>query len=73
MSIDYQLNDDDWETQNVPGEKCIPVPLCRPEIPCGLDWNWTQASTVKAGWLTAWAVTWRLQFMISVWWELCYR
>jgi len=37
MNMDYQLNDNDWAKQNVPGEKCILVPLCLPEIPHGLD------------------------------------
>jgi len=37
MNMEYQMNDTDWEKQNIPAEKCIPVPLCPPEIPHGLD------------------------------------
>jgi hypothetical protein len=37
MSMEYHLNYNDWGKQNTPGEKRIPMPLCLPEIPRGLD------------------------------------
>jgi len=33
-------------TAEVMGEKFVPVPLCPPQIPHGLTWNYTQASAL---------------------------
>jgi hypothetical protein len=37
-------------------EKPVPVPLCPPQIPHGLIWTWTWASTVRGRQLTFWAM-----------------
>jgi hypothetical protein len=38
------------------GENPVPVPLCPPQIPHGLTWVRTWASTVGGRWLTIWAM-----------------
>jgi hypothetical protein len=37
-------------------DKPVPVSLCPPQIPHGLTWDRTRASTVGDRWLTAWAM-----------------
>jgi hypothetical protein len=49
----------EWNWQGkteVLGEKPLPVPLCPPQIPHGLTWDWSRASAVSGRWLTAWAM-----------------
>ena len=46
-----------WENWTT-GRKTCPSALCPPQIPHGLIWDWTQASTVVGWWLTAWAMAW---------------
>jgi hypothetical protein len=46
----------EWNWQGkteVLGENPVPVPLCPPQIPHGLTWNWTRASAVRGRRLTA--------------------
>jgi hypothetical protein len=38
--------------------KPAPVPLCPPQIPHDLTWDWTRAATVGSQRLTAWAMAW---------------
>jgi hypothetical protein len=42
------FNDAIWENP-------VPVPLCPPQIPHGITWDWTKASAVRGRRLTAWA------------------
>jgi hypothetical protein len=47
----------EWNWQGkteVLGEKIVPVPLCLTQIPHGLNWDRTRASTVRGRRLTAW-------------------
>lgn len=37
-------------------EKPVPVPLCVPQVPHRMAWDWTHASTVTDWRLTAWAM-----------------
>jgi hypothetical protein len=34
----------------------VPVPLCPPQIPHGLSWEWTRAAVVRSRRLTSWAM-----------------
>jgi len=51
----------EWHWKNktkIHGEKPVPVPLCPPQIICGLAYNWTWVSEVT-GWLkTTWDMAW---------------
>ena len=38
------------------GEESVPMQHFPPQIPHGLLWDWTQASTVRGWWLTTWAM-----------------
>jgi hypothetical protein len=37
--------------------KSVPVPLCPPEIPHNLTWDWTRTAAVGSQRLTAWAMS----------------
>jgi hypothetical protein len=46
-----------WQAKTkVLGEKSVPVPLCPPQIPHEVAWDWTQASEVRDLQATAWAM-----------------
>jgi hypothetical protein len=51
MNMEHQWNDNDRKAE-VLREKSVPVPLRPPQIPHGLLWEQTQASTVKSQQLT---------------------
>jgi hypothetical protein len=41
-----------------PLRKSAPLPLCPPQIPLNLTWDWTWATVMGSRWLTASAVAW---------------
>jgi hypothetical protein len=44
-----------WQGNGVLGEKPVLVPLCPPQIACGLLWDWTGAFGVSGQLLATWA------------------
>jgi hypothetical protein len=40
------------------GGKPVPGTLCPPQIPHRLNWEQSQASTLRSHWLSAWAIAW---------------
>jgi hypothetical protein len=57
VNMEQRWNDIDGKTEEL-GGKPVPVLLCPSQIPHGLPWVRTLASTVRSRWLTAWAMAW---------------
>jgi hypothetical protein len=47
-----------WISMQAFGEKTFTMPLCPPQIPHGLAWDWVRASAVKGRRLTVWTMAW---------------
>jgi hypothetical protein len=55
VNMEQRWNDNGRKTEGL-REKPVPVSLCPPQIPPGLIWPRTRASTVRSRRLTAWAM-----------------
>jgi hypothetical protein len=53
MSMEHQGNNTDGKTK-VLREETVPMPLCLPQIPLWLAWDWTWASAVWDLWQSEW-------------------
>jgi hypothetical protein len=50
-------------------ENLVPVPFC-PQMPLGLSWDWTWASTLRGWWWPIWAVAQFVRFSHLCQWRL---